>query len=127
MKAVLNEYKELGIDQRKLSQKYRIPKSTLLSQLKGDPQKVGRKSILIVEEEIGSRSCISELSNLAFAMDFSDIAELVENYVAVNKYKRGKKTFKRGRRIEYSGPDWLSSFPKRHGLSLKEATKLSAP
>ena len=127
MKAALNEHRELGTDQRELSHKYNIPRTTIQSRLKGDLQKVGRKGVFSVDEEIDLRSCISELAELGFAMTLSDIAELVENYVAVNNHQRGKKIFKRGGRIGYPGPDWLSSFLKRYDLSLKEATKLSAP
>ena len=114
MKTALKEHRELGADQRKLSRKYNIPRATTQSRVKGDPQKVGRKGVLSFEEEINLRSCNSELSKLGFAMTLSEIAESLKNYVAVNKYERKKKTFKRGRRIGYPGPDWSSSFLKQH-------------
>ena len=65
------------------------------------------------------------MAELGLAPTLSDIREIVTDYVNENNHLKRKEIFIYKGVSGSLGPDWIASFMKTSGLSLKNATKLS--
>ena len=77
------------------------------------------------DEILELKNCVIDMAELGFAPTLSDIRELVTDYVNENNHLKRKEIFSDKGVSGSPGPDWIASFMKMSGLSLKNATKLS--
>ena len=64
------------------------------------------------------------MAELGFAPTMSDICEIVTDYVNDNNHLKGNEIFNFKGVSGSPGPDWIASFMKRLGLSLKKRCKI---
>ena len=123
-------YISIDTSLRELSKEFNIPKSVLHRHIaaatKGTQLKQkGRTTVFSNDEILELKNCVIDMAELGFAPTLSDIREIVTDYVNENNHLKGKEIFNYKGVSGSPGPDWIASFMKTSGLSLKNATKLS--
>ena len=85
----------------------------------------GHTTVFPSDEILELKNCVIDMAELGFAPTLSDIRELVTDYVNENNHLKRKEIFSDKGVSGSPRPDWIASFMKTLGLSLKNATKLS--
>ena len=84
----------------------------------------GWKEVFTPDEELELKNCIVMLARFGFTPSFSDIREIVTDYVNINEKEKAQKTFHCKNLKGSPGKDWIFLFVKRQNLSLKKRYKI---
>ena len=114
----IDDYKNGGLSQREVCQKYGIPRSSFQNHLKVDQgeravKKPGGKTILSSKMEDSLVQHLIHLSNWGFPFDTMDLRMTVKRIL--DKEGRTVKCFK----ANVPGEDWCSGFMDRHKAMIK--------
>lgn len=101
----LEDIHKKRLTQRQASEKYNIPRSTIVNKLKGKRLKsIGGQTIFTPEEEMGFKNYLIQLTDLGFPITEHVLRDYIQSYL--EKSGRIIRKFKNNR----PGMDWVKSF-----------------